>query len=125
VRWQERDAASALAPAEPSTSPLAPPHAPADGLIASGVPTLWSGAEVEHSERLRFLATGPQAELSPEDAHAAGIAAGDEVRVSAGETTVTATARIRTGVPAGSLFVSEVELAEGPAEVAKAERVLA
>jgi NADH-quinone oxidoreductase subunit G len=125
VRWQERDAASAFASTEPSTSPLAPPPAPADGLIASGAPTLWSGPEVEHSERLRFLAVGPQAELSPEDARAAGIDNGDEVRVSAGGATVTATARVRTGVPAGSLFVSEAELTEGAAEVAKAERVLA
>jgi NADH-quinone oxidoreductase subunit G len=125
VRWQEREAASALAGTEPSSAPLAPPRAPADGMLASSVPTLWTGPEIERSERLRFLAAGPVAELSPEDARAAGIEAGDEVRVSAGDATVTATARIRTGVPAGSVFVSEAELADGPAEVAKAERVLA
>jgi hypothetical protein len=48
---------------------------------------------------------------------------GDEVRISAGAESVVATARIRTGVPAGSVFVSGAELASGPAELSSAERV--
>jgi NADH-quinone oxidoreductase subunit G len=125
VRWQEREGASNLPHAEPSAAPLAAPEAPAAGLLASGVPTLWAGPEIEHSERLRFLATGPQAELSPQDAAREGIATGEEVRLSANGQSIVATARVRTGVPEGSVFVTDAPLAPGPAEVAKAERVLA
>jgi NADH-quinone oxidoreductase subunit G len=124
VRWPDREAASALPAVEPSTEPLpapaAPPQAP---LLLGRAPTVWTGTELDHAPSLRFLATGSQAELSPEDAAAAGIDSGDEVRLSADGASVTATARVRTGVPAGAVFVSEAELAEGPVELAKAERV--
>jgi anaerobic selenocysteine-containing dehydrogenase len=124
VRWQDREAASARPAADPSAEPLAAPAAPPQApLLLGRAPTLWTGTELEHAPSLRFLATGPQAELSPQDARAAGIESGDEIRVTAGDASVTTTARVRTGVPAGAVFVSEVALPEGPAELASAERV--
>ncbi len=60
VRWQDRDAASALPEAELSTERArAAASQPHDGLVLAGAPTLWTGPEVEHSPSLRFLATGP------------------------------------------------------------------
>ena len=81
------------------------------------VPTLWSGPTVEHSPSLRFLAAGPRAELSPDDARAAGVASGDEVKLTADGESVAATAAVRTGVPAGSVFLSGAEPPAGEVEV--------
>jgi hypothetical protein len=120
VRWQDRDAASALPAAEPPAEPLAAPAAPGEGLRLAAAPTLWMGPEIEHAPSLRFLAIGPQAELSPEDARAAGVDSGDEVRLSAGGESVVATARVRTGAAAGSVFVSGARLPEGAVELAPA-----
>jgi NADH-quinone oxidoreductase subunit G len=120
VRWQERDAASALAAEEPSTEPLdAPPAAP-DGLRLAAVPTLWTGPEIEHSESLRFLSTGARVEISVEDARAAGIANGDEVSLRAHGQEAVGVAAVRSAVPAGSVFVSGAELRDGAVEVAPA-----
>jgi NADH-quinone oxidoreductase subunit G len=125
VRWQERDGASALPASEQPIGPLpAPPPAP-DGLLLGSAPTLWASAEVEHAPSLRFLATGPQAELSPEDARGAGVQAGDEVRLSAGGESVTATAQVRTGVAAGSVFLGGAQLPGGSVELAPARPPLA
>jgi len=117
VRWQDRDAASALPGAEPSSQPLAQPPARQEGLVLAGAPTLWRGPEVEHSPSLRFLATGETAWLSVEDARRLGVDSGDEVELSVNGESVSATAAIRTGVPAGSVFVSPPALADGPVEV--------
>ena len=121
VRWQERDAASALAAGELPDGPLEePPPAPAGPHLASA-PTLWAGGEVRHSASLGFLAPTPHAELSPEDAQRGGIETGDEVELTAAGQSVRATARVRTGVPAGSVFLSPPRLLEaGPVEVAAA-----
>jgi len=51
------------------------------------------------------------------------IADGDEVRIASGGESVVATAHVRTGVPAGSAFLSGADLAAGPAELNSAERV--
>ena len=59
VRWQDRDAASALPSAELSGEPLAEPPPPPDGPGLAPAPTLWTGPEVEHSPSLRFLAPEP------------------------------------------------------------------
>jgi NADH-quinone oxidoreductase subunit G len=117
VRWQDREAASALPTAELSTEPLADPPEPPDGLVLTGAPTLWAGPEVEHSPSLRFLATGEKAWLSVEDARRLGVQNGDEVELSVNGDRVTATAIIRTAVPAGSIFLSPPALADGPVEV--------
>ena len=59
VRWQDRDAASALAAeraARPSRSTTRRPRPRA--CSSARAPTLWGGPEIEHSPSLRFLATG-------------------------------------------------------------------
>jgi NADH-quinone oxidoreductase subunit G len=131
VRWQERDAASALAAEELSSEPLARPPAAPKGLRMATVSGLWRGPEVEHAPSLRFLSTGARVELSVEDARRAGIADGDEVTLTAGavEATgaaqATATAAVRTGVPAGSAFVSGADLPDGPVGLASARQPVA
>jgi NADH-quinone oxidoreductase subunit G len=117
VRWQDRDAASALSAAELSTEPLAEPPAPHDGLVLAGAPTLWAGPEVEYSPSLRFLATGEKAWLSVEDARRLGVESGDEVELSVDGDRISATAIVRSAVPAGSVFLSPAAPVEGPVEV--------
>jgi NADH-quinone oxidoreductase subunit G len=113
VRWQEREAASALRAEEPSSEPLAEPPAAPGGLRLSVVPTLWTGPEIEHSPSLRFLSTRARAELSVEDAREAGIANGDEIALSVDGVEAIAVAAVRSAVPAGSVFVSGVEIGDG------------
>jgi NADH-quinone oxidoreductase subunit G len=117
VRWQDRDAASALPAAELSSEPLEEPPAAHDGLVLAGAPTLWAGPEVEHSPSLRFLATGEKAWLSVEDARRLGVESGDEVELAVDGERLSATAIVRTAVPAGSVFLSPPALADGPVEV--------
>ncbi len=93
--------------------------------MLAGAPTLWEGPEVEHSPSLRFLDPGPSAWISVEDARRLGIENGGEVELAANGDSVTATAVIRTGVPAGSVFLSPPGLAEGPVEVRAPEAVTA
>lgn len=126
VRWQDREAASALPAAELSSEPLpGPPPAP-EGMRAVTVPSLWSGPEVEHSPSLAFLAPGAgdrggpavaHADLSPADARRLGISHGDEIELSVGGTRATATAALRTGVPEGSIIVRGAALPDGPVEL--------
>jgi NADH-quinone oxidoreductase subunit G len=120
VRWQERDAASALPATQPSTEPLADPPAAREGLRAGAAPSFWAGPEIEHAASLRFLATGARAELSIEDARRAGVDSGDEVRLTAGGESVIATVAVRTGVPAGSVFLGGARLPDGPVELGPA-----
>jgi NADH-quinone oxidoreductase subunit G len=117
IRWQDRDAASALPEAELPADPLEqPPEAP-DGLVLATAPTLWTGPAVEHSPSLRFLGTGDHALISVEDARRVGVENGDEVELAANGDSVSAIAVIRTGVPAGSVFLSPPKLAAGPVEI--------
>jgi anaerobic selenocysteine-containing dehydrogenase len=91
--------------------------------VLAGAPSLWTGPAVEHSPSLRFLDTGGRAWLSVEDARRLGISTGDEVELSVHGDSVSATAVIRTGVPAGSVFLSPPGLAGGPVEVRAREAV--
>jgi NADH-quinone oxidoreductase subunit G len=120
VRWQEREAAAALASPEPSTAPLAGAAAEPEGLRAGHVATFWGGPEAEHAPSLRFLATGPRAELSVADARAAGVTTGDEVRLSAGGVSVVVVVTVHTGVPVGSVFLSGARLPDAAVEIAVA-----
>jgi NADH-quinone oxidoreductase subunit G len=120
VRWQEREAAAALASQEPSAAPLAAAAPAPEGLRAGHVATFWGGPEAEHAPSLRFLATGPRAELSVEDARAAGVATGDEVQLSAGGVSVVAVVTVHTGVPAGSVFLSGARLPDAAVVIAVA-----
>jgi NADH-quinone oxidoreductase subunit G len=117
LRWQDRETASALPTAELSTEPLVQPPELPDGLVLAGAPTLWAGPEVEYSPSLRFLATGEKAWLSVEDARRLGVESGEEVELSVNGDRVSATAIVRTAVPAGSVFLSPPALVEGPVEV--------
>jgi len=123
VRWQDRDAVTALPESEPPTAPLEQPPTAADDLVLAGAPTLWTGAAVEHSPSLRFLDTGERALLSVADARRLGVQNGDEVELSVNGDSVTATAVIRTGVPTGSVFLSPPSLSGGPVELRTREAV--
>jgi NADH-quinone oxidoreductase subunit G len=121
VRWQERDAASALdAPDIPDT-PLDPPPELPDGMKLGTVRSLWACRETRHAPALRFLAPHRQAELSAEDAKSLGVEPGDQVEISMNGTSVRAEARLRQAVQPGTVFLFEGELDHGAiVEVRKA-----
>jgi NADH-quinone oxidoreductase subunit G len=107
VRWQERDAASALSAPEIPDAPLeSPPQLP-EGMKLGTVRTLWAGRETRHAPALKFLAPHQQAELSAEDAERLGIRPGDEVEVAMNGTSVRAVARLRQAVQPGTVFLLE------------------
>ena len=130
VRWQDRDAASAL-PAGGAFQRAARRSAAGPRGHAARWPCRASGAgpEVEHSPSLAFLAPAAQgesrglaaarAELSPADARRLGISHGDEIELCVGGTRASATAALRTGVPEGSVFVTGAELPDGPVELGR------
>jgi NADH-quinone oxidoreductase subunit G len=120
VRWQERDAASEAPEAELSDEPLADPPPRPEGLHLGAAPSLWAGPEVEHSASLRFLAANGHAEFSPDDAHWLGIGPGDDVVLSFDGQSVRASASVRTGLPAGSVFLGSRVGAPRRVEVRKA-----
>jgi NADH-quinone oxidoreductase subunit G len=107
VRWQERDAASALAAPDIPDEPLEQPPTLPEGMKLGTVRSLWAGRETEHAPALRFLAPRQQAELSGEDARRLGIRPGDEVEVAMNGTSVRAVARLRQAVPPGTVFLLE------------------
>ena len=117
IRWQDRDAASAAPADELPSEQLAQPPAAPDGLVLGVAPSLWRGPAVEQSPSLSFLDTAPHALLSVEDARRRGLAAGDESALASTAHPGPATAVIRTGVAAGSVFLSPGLLAEGAVEV--------
>jgi NADH-quinone oxidoreductase subunit G len=107
VRWQDRDAASAMPAAELPDAPLdTPPDLP-DGLRLGAAPSLWASPAVEHSPSLRFLVPAQGAELSPADAERLGIGHADEIEVISGDRALRATARLRQAVAPGSVFLTQ------------------
>jgi NADH-quinone oxidoreductase subunit G len=121
VRWQERDAASALEAPEIPAEQLEKPPALPEGMKLGTVRTLWAGRETRHAPALRFLEPRQQAELSAEDAKRLGIRPGDEVEVAMNGTSVRAVARLRQAVQPGTVFLLEGELDHGAVvEVRKA-----
>jgi NADH-quinone oxidoreductase subunit G len=125
ARWQELEGAAAPAAGPLPSEPLADPPAAPGGLRLCGAPTLWSGSTIDQSPSLRFLAVGERAELSVEDARRLGIGHGEEIELAAGGERVTATAGVRTGVPAGSVFLSSASLPDGPVEVTRGRALAA
>ena len=105
MRWPARAAAAVLPPSEISGAELETPPDPPAGMRLGVVPSLWSGPETRHAAVLSFLVPRQRAELSAEDARRLGIAPGDEVEVRAGDALVRATARLRDGLPVGSVFL--------------------
>jgi NADH-quinone oxidoreductase subunit G len=122
VRWQERGAASSLPVEQPSEEALEDPPraAPADGMRLGAAPSLWSGRETRHAPSLRFLAAGPHAELSPDDARRLEVRQGDELVVSVNGASVRANAVVRSGVRPGTVFLAPGALPPGRVEVTKA-----
>ena len=111
VRWQERDAASALdAPELPDGELETPPELDGgDGRFTLGtVPSLWGGRVTEHAPTLRFLSPHQRAEISAEDAERLGIAPGDAGRGRARTARrVRATAALRARLRARHVFLIE------------------
>jgi NADH-quinone oxidoreductase subunit G len=110
MRWQDGDAAAALAaPDLPDEPPETPPERPAadDGLLLGAAPSLWSGPEPLHSAVLRFMAPRQRAELGAEDARRLGVASGDEVEVAVDGRSIRATAALRDGIAPGTVFLTE------------------
>ncbi len=123
VRWQDREAAGSLAAGDLPATPLEVPPPATEELTLTNAPTLWAGREVEHSQSLSFLAPTPHVELAPEDAGGLGIESGDEVELTVAGERARATARVRTGIPAGSVFLTPPGvLPEGPVEVSSARQ---
>jgi len=107
VRWQDRDAAGQLPQTPlPEIRLGTPPERP-KGMLLGTAPSLWAGRETQHAASLRFLAPRQRAELSADDARKLGVAPGDEIEVSVNGTTVRARAALRSGVPAGAVFLIE------------------
>jgi NADH-quinone oxidoreductase subunit G len=123
VRWQDRDAASAAPTDDLPTDRLEQPPAAPEGLVLGAAPSLWTGPAVEHSPSLRFLDTGPHLMMSSADARELGLNDGDEAAVRANGDEVMATVVVRTGVAAGSVFLTSSALQEGPVEVRAREAV--
>ncbi|MET0972177.1 MAG: molybdopterin-dependent oxidoreductase, partial [Thermoleophilaceae bacterium] len=120
VRWQDRDAASAVPATSISGDPLEVPPPRPEGLRLAAAPALWSGPAVQHSPSLRFLLRGDHAELSIVDARRLGVSTGDPIELVVDGRKVVAEARVRTGVPAGSVFLSPPVLPDGPVEITPA-----
>ncbi len=129
VRWQEREAASALpqpggadgtasAKGRSSGAPSPDPHsrrvsgegAP-DAFALGTYRDLWVGPITELNPPLRFLEPRQRVEISPGDAERLGLKAGDEVRVGENGTSVRARVDVKERISEGVCF-----LVEGTAE---------
>ncbi len=130
VRWQDRDAASALpssdavtvsegasgagSPGTPRESgpgdpvPGAHPSASNGGSLVLGTyRDLWAGPITELNPPLKFLQPQQRVELSLSDAERLQLSSGDEVNVSQNGTTVRARVTIRERVQQGVCFLIE------------------
>ncbi len=107
VRWQDREAASALAAVDLPDAELEAAPELGEGLRLGTVPSLWTGKVTEHAPVLSFLAPQQRAELSADDARRLEVSPGDVVEVSFNGTSVRAVAALRDAVPPGSVFLVE------------------
>jgi len=116
LRWQEREEAENLpdvsAPASAATptgdSDTGEVEPRGDGALRFGTyRPIWAAPEVEVSPSLHYTIARQQLELSPEDAQRLELFDGDEVTVGQNGTRLHAVAKIRTGVPAGTVFLAD------------------
>ena len=114
VRWPELEVASELpAPtsdvARPATAGKpASNGAPSNGALRLGTyRSIWAAPEVEISPALKFTVARQQVELSPEDARRLGIGNGDAIDVAQNGTRLRGSAHVRSGVPAGTVFLAD------------------
>jgi NADH-quinone oxidoreductase subunit G len=96
-----------VAEPEPEAAPAAPTPA-RNGTLRLGVHRpIWASPTVEISPALKFAVPRQHAELSPDDARRLGLQGGDTVEVAQNGTAVKATVTVRTGVPAGTVFLAD------------------
>jgi NADH-quinone oxidoreductase subunit G len=124
VRWPARAQAAAWPQADGGPFGLeTPPHAPlpeqprdggAGALRLGTFRSIWAAPQVELSPALKFLRQRQHAELNPSDAERLGVAQGDAVMIGSNGTRISATVALRSGVPAGSVFL-ETGIAEDSA----------
>ena len=143
VRWPARAQAAAWPQADTGPFGLeSPPPAPSpNGFLRVGTfRSIWAAAEVELSPALKFLRQHQRAELNPSDAQRLGVGHGDSVAIGSAPTgrartrggaedgllvgtqRIKATVALRTGVPAGSVFL-ESGILENSASELDAEMV--
>ena len=106
IRWQDREAAGSLPAEDASDQALEDPPSLSEGMRVGAAASLWTGRETEHAASLRFLAPGPRAELSPDDARRLELSPGDEVVVSVNGDSVRAVAAVRSAIQPGSVFIT-------------------
>jgi NADH-quinone oxidoreductase subunit G len=120
IRWQEREAASALPKGGEgwdagTTSPLDTERGP-EGFGSEGATRplalgtyrdLWAGPITELSPPLRFLKPEQRVELSVADAERLGLEGGDEVSVSQNGTSLKARVVVRERIAEGVCFLIE------------------
>jgi NADH-quinone oxidoreductase subunit G len=112
VRWPAREQASAFPTAKVPAATPAPERAarakPANGALRLGTyRSIWAAPEVDVSPTLQYTVARQRIELSPQDASRLGIAEGDELLVSQNGTSLEGQAHVRTGVPAGTVFLAD------------------
>jgi NADH-quinone oxidoreductase subunit G len=112
LRWPAHDAAARFeAPKPRRKAKLKVPKAAKAGtggaLRVGTWRPLWASKEVDASPALRFLRPQQVVELSPEDAERLGIREGDRVEVGSNGTRVRGAAKLRAGVPHGTVFLVE------------------
>jgi NADH-quinone oxidoreductase subunit G len=113
VRWPLEPAAAALPQGRPSAPEAVPASGPApatqtaDGSLGLGFyRPIWAAREVEISPALEFAIARQLVEVAPEEAERLGIVPGAEVQVSQNGVSVSGRAVVRTGVPAGTVFMA-------------------
>ncbi|HVX33532.1 MAG TPA: molybdopterin-dependent oxidoreductase, partial [Solirubrobacterales bacterium] len=127
IRWQETASATnfpasgADAPQSATDAGTGSPDTQRDSASGEPVPVagataglklgtyrdLWAGPITELNPPLRFLKPSQRLELSPEDAERLQVVAGNEVRVTQGEKSLTATVVVHERVPEGVCFLAE------------------
>ena len=123
VRWQEREAASAVpeGPATFETGAPGPAASPNGALRLGTFRSIWAAPEVEHAPALKFLARSATLEVSPADAERLGVEHGDRVAVSAEDRAVEARVALRGNCPAGTVFLDAGLAESGAGELTNGE----
>ncbi len=110
IRWGDRTAGQAWAPAAPSDeasagTPTVP--TPSDGLVLGTYRDLWAADVTKRNPALRFLMPKQKLELHAKDADSLDLSNGDKVTVSVNGHSVDATVAIRERMREGAAFLIE------------------
>ncbi len=108
VRWQERDAASALPAPSRRTFDLETPAAASqpNGKLRLGTfRSIWGGGDVANAATLSPLVSNTRVELAPEDGERLGVKSGDQVTLATESGQITAIVALRDAIPAGAAFL--------------------